>query len=273
MKPLPALVLAAVVGSGFYANAFNIIPVNPLRQHHKASDDGDEIIPPAPAIFTVPFKPFGPYLSERPQHYDPRLAGHGGRAVRGKSDPIKFPTDAVYDNDPAKKLFWRTIWGGGSGSNYGCWCDPNPLTYPAPYIWIPPDTSFLHIEEGGSFDTIMFVDPAGVTVVLPFTIQTLPDNLLDILPDPIKEIEKKRRHDNDHDGNSPDLPDKPPSDPIISPTDPIGPIIPPIIGVGGGGVSGSSNVPEPSTWIMMIIGFIALGAFSIKRMKNQLDAA
>ena len=213
-----------------------------------------------------------------------------GKATAQASD------NADDGEDPGKKLFWSTNHPANEGVPFTGWFDPtaepdHPLVSPPACSSCRPDLEiFYYIIDDPvppKEDENMATTAALHSLQLPFGALKLLDNLVidpgtgKITVAPCETILVNGMCPMPCKPNDPLCVDDPLPPPVISdPTDPTNPVIPPIIiGAGGAGGAGSvggvesvGGVPETSTWIMMALGFIVLGAIKFTRRVKKDSA-
>jgi PEP-CTERM motif len=188
-----------------------------------------------------------------------------------------------------KRMFWHTVWTEDPAAPFPGWVDPNPLIYPVVTVVQAPGTAGLQfagnpVIEDRHGDIVLaptlppqpVFGPLGGTVggdkkVLQSFVFDMDDVFPKQVSDPVLIVLCSA---------DPFMPpcvtNDPPSDPgapvikPVQPGDPISPAPPVVVvtgpvGGGGGGGALAGTVPEPSTWLMLILGFGGLALISAKR--------
>jgi PEP-CTERM motif len=281
MKVWPIITLGALIWGASISDGMNVKrESNPHpRLHHNTLDAevAADFAPPHRPVTMAFREVFAKLLNEETDWSAPE----------DKAATVETTGDADDGEDPGKKLFWHSVFPDNPGVPFPGWGDPtaepdHPLVSPPACSSCRPDLFFIiedpappHEDENFALEAgnansqmlaslpfgalkaidnlVVAVDPGGKPIVTVMPCETIIVNGICPLPckgddDPLCKGES----------------DPPP--PVIS--DPGGGSIPPvaggggsppIIGVGGGG--GGGAVPEPSTWLLLGLGLLALAGF------------
>ena len=203
-------------------------------------------------------------------------------APESKQAIAQAEADADDGQDPGKKLFWHSVFPDNIGAPFTGWGDPNaepdhPLVSPPACSSCRPELFFYIITEDPApshenENAVAESQSSFMLGALPFGALKALDNMVigeggkvtvapcetilinGVCPLPCKP-------------NDPLCVDDPlplPLPIVVDPADPTSPVTPPIIIIGGGGsgpVGAVGGAPEPSTWLMGLIGFGFLSLF------------
>jgi PEP-CTERM motif len=292
VKIWPIITLVGLMWGSFYADGQNTgRESNPHARPHRSAIDA-EVADVMKAV-NQPHRPVTAYrvfFTQLLQQQD----GTEWKAPQEKATSQAGDADADDGEDPGKKLFWRTTYSPIDPAQFTGWGDPNPVPDPdlvsqPACTTCRPDITFTittttddsgvpredvnDAAEAGKnaplgnlgFGALQALNSlpepgAGEATVLPC--ETMLVNGLCPLPCKGKD--------------DPLCKSKDPTTPVLS--EPGGGLIPPVVskggdppppfigggGGGGGGVGGGQSVggvPEPSTWLLFGIGFLALAGF------------
>ena len=284
MKIWPIITLAGLIWGSFYADGRNTERESKPhpRPLHSALDDEikADFAPLAMPhrVATISFRSFFAQMMQEETEW----------TAPQRKETAEVDADSSDDGeDPGKKLFWTTLHPETEGVPFTGWADPNPVPNPDPVVPpysgnLPPGftvtfeiisdpgppredenvatTTNAHILQlpFGALKALNNIVPVGPGEVTILPCETVLVN--GICPAPCKKDDPLCKSDGQPPvaGLPPGLPD--PGDPVGSPPPIIDPN--PITSGGGGGGGGrgglAGGVPEPSTWVLFGIGFLAL---------------
>ena len=297
MKVWPIITLGALLYGASYSDGMNTKRESAPHPHRSMIDaelaaDMKAFEPPHRPVTMAFREVFAKLLNEQTEWTAPE----------GKQATAEATDDADDGEDPGKKLFWHTVFGDNVGVPFPGWGDPNPIPNPdyvsQPYtgpgwpnlVLIEDDPPPMRADEGSAALTSTHIQtlqeqlPRGVLKALNTMIATggdasspasaCPPGATDLLCAIIVQVCEQTP--------------APAACSVIKDPDPIAITTPlgglasvpsgsdPIAagggsgsGIGGGIGTGVSvgNVPEPSTWALLALGFGWLGLMDWKRRK------
>ena len=292
MKVWPIITLGALIWGSTLADPHSVgREGKPHPRHHLSEFDPDD--------FVAPNMPHRPVTMAFREVFQKLLNEETDWSAPENKATAQADADADDGQDPGKKLFWSTNHPDITGVPFTGWGDPNaepdhPLVSPPACSTCRPELFFYTIIEDPAppkEDENFAVEAQNHITMgnLPFGELQALDNLV-ITPEgkikvaPCATILVNGECPVPCSAMTASLPSCA-TDPVGVPTDPLGglPITDPspIIagggsgsGMGGGVGSGASvgSVPEPSTWMMFLLGFgfMAWGAMSRKKVRELI---
>lgn len=263
------MLFALTVGTAVYADAFNLVePRWPEHPHHKRISLEID-------------------LTDSPKDQVDLKDAVIVKNIEWITD-IKRATALADDSeDPEeKRLFWHTVWGDNQGVPFTGWGDPDPLNYNPWIATHSPDNPGFHFitDEPPVRHSEQAPEVAPPVIIATMEPPTLKDkkviqtfNMDDVFPKQIKDPTTQELCDLD--SSLPICKDDDVAPPVViipgqpvTPTDPII-TVPPIISVPVNPVISGTAIPEPSTWLMLFIGFAAIAwkVANVKYLRNSAD--
>jgi hypothetical protein len=260
MRGIP-IIFALTVGGAVYADAFNIIePHWPTPPHHKRTSVEIDLTDSPKET-----KELGEFVATQDIEWIADIKK--ATALADSSEDIE-----------EKRLFWHTVWSDDPVAPQVSWADPNLLIYPVVTVTQAPGTAGIGFRQNDVIvETHEFVGeisppqpvfmPLGGTIGGIKVLQTF--QMDDVFPKQVDDIciDHPTLPECVIDKKNPVVPitiigtpvNHP--DPIVSNPTPI------ITGPISVGPVSAGTVPEPSTWAMMIIGFLAI-AWKVANARN-----